>query len=150
MINEEMPKLLYAPVPIEEEEGAMEDLSVPQPFVSPRSLDARIIDAGLDWLSEMGAGAENAREAPKETDSVILTPVLEIPVRTRAIPVPTDGDRKIPKNPPIDDNVVFITEMTFDDMFKCPVCGRPAPSENAIIKHVKKHHGKKALIAVGS
>jgi hypothetical protein len=146
MINEEMPKLLYEPVPQEEAEEAMEDLSVPQPFVSPRSLDARIIDAGLDWLSEMGAGAESAREAPKETEAkVILTPVLEIPVRTRANPVP-----KVPKNPPIDDNVVFITEKTFDGMFKCPVCSRPAPSENAVIKHVKKHHGKKALIAVDS
>ena len=147
MINEEMPKLLYEPVPPEEEEAAMEDLSVPQTFVSPKSIDARIIDAGLDWLSEMGSGAENAREAPKEAE-VILTPVAKLPVRTRANPVPTVPVPRVPKNPPIDDNVVFITEKTFDGMFKCPVCGRPGPSEKSVIKHVKIHHGKKALIAV--
>ena len=142
MINEEMPKLLYDPVPLEEEEVAMEDLSVPTLFTSPRSLDARIIDAGLE------AGAEIAREAPKETEAeVILTPVLEIPVRTRANPVPTVPAPN-PKNPPIDDNVVYVTEKTFDGMLKCPLCSMPSTSDKGIKRHVKKHHGKKALIAV--
>ncbi len=142
MINEEMPKLLYEPVPIEEEEGAMEDLSVPQPFVSPKSIDAHIIDAGIDWLTRMEDEEERepAREAPKEIESkVVLTPVSKIPARTRTVPANSPDDV---------DDMVFITEKTFDGMFKCPVCGRPAPSENAIIKHVKKYHGKKALIAV--
>ena len=124
LIQEEMPKLLFDPVPEEEKREAMEDLSAPKPFTVPRSLDARIIDAGIDWLTEMEAEIT----APlKQVESD------QMPLRARAT---------------VDEDVVFVTEKTFDGMFKCPVCRRPAPTEKAIIKHIKKHHGKKALIAV--
>lgn len=129
MIKEEMPKLLFDPVPEVEKISAMEDLSIPESFTVPRSIDARIIDAGLEWLTEMET---EMNEEPKQVESNLPSPKIPIP--------------KIPRNNEKD--VLSITEKTFDDMFKCPECGRPAPSKKAIIKHVKVHHKKKAIINI--